>query len=271
MKCIKIGMLIGSSLCVLSAESAYAQVEPSPEVASAPDEIIVTAQRRAQSINDVGMAISAFSNDDLKAQGINNAADLARIVPGFTFAESQKGSPIYTIRGVGLYEESLAASPAVSVYLDEIGYPFPIMADLATLDTERVEVLKGPQGTLYGQNSTGGAINYVSAKPTSVLAGSVDVGLNSFGGFAGTFAVGGPISENLRARFAVGYDRGGGWQQSYTRDDENGSKNLLRGRAQLEWTPTSTLKVALSLAGFRDRSDTVAVALYRVTPKCPPG
>lgn len=266
---LKCAILATSAISVVYCSPAIAQTEVLPTEEATQEDIIVTAQRRAQSINDVGMAITAFSNADLAKQGVTETADLARVVPGLTFAESQKGAPIYTIRGVGLFEESLAASPAVTVYLDEVGYPFPIMTDLATLDTSRVEVLKGPQGTLYGQNSTGGAINYVSTKPSASMSGNVDVGLNNFGGFVGSAAIGGPITADLRTRIAVGYDKGGAWQDSYTRDDKNGSKNLLRGRVQLEWTPSAALNIGLSVAGFRDRSDTVAAALYRVTPQVP--
>ncbi len=137
--------------------------------ADASADIVVTANKREQSLRDVGMSISAVGGDQLRSQGITDVKDLVRVVPGLTFAVSQKGAPVYTIRGVGYYEESLAASPAVSVYVDQIGYSFPIEAKAAGLDLERVEVLKGPQGTLYGQSSTGGAINYM-ASPQALYA-----------------------------------------------------------------------------------------------------
>lgn len=273
----RIALMFGSVMLSVASAPALAQSQAAggetssegAEAVASEGEILVTAQRRTQSINDVGMAITALSGEALVNQGIESVADLTRLVPGFTYAESQKGAPIYTIRGVGLYEESLAASPAVTLYLDEVGYPFPILADLATLDVERVEVLKGPQGTLYGQNSTGGAINYVSNKPGSVLSGNFDASVNSFGGLSTSAAVGGPISNTLQGRIALGYDVGGAWQESFTREDKNGSKDLLRGRALLDWTPSEDLTVSLNLSGFRDRSDTIAVALYRVTPQVP--
>jgi iron complex outermembrane recepter protein len=233
------------------------------------DEIVVTAQRRTQNINDVGMAITALSDAQLAEQRINDVGDLARVVPGFSYAESQKGSPIYTIRGVGYYEESLAASPAVTVYGDEIAYPFPIMAKGATLDVERVEVLKGPQGTLYGENSTGGAVNYVAAKPTTTFTGSGEVGGGSYGASEGAGTLSGPLADTLLGRVAFDVREGGDWQHSYTRDATNGGQNLIRGRGILEWTPADKLSVALTLSGFRDRSDTAAAALYRVTPQIP--
>ncbi|MDR3440196.1 Plug domain-containing protein, partial [Telmatospirillum sp.] len=91
-------------------------------------EIVVTAQKRSESINNVGMAITALGGADLAKKGITDTADLAKVVPGFVFAQSQKGAPVFSLRGVGFYEESLGASPAVSIYVDEVGYAFPITA-----------------------------------------------------------------------------------------------------------------------------------------------
>jgi iron complex outermembrane receptor protein len=246
--------------------AASASEETTEETVS---EIVVTANRRSQAINDVGMSISALSADQLTEQGVSDVRDLARLVPGFTFAESQKGSPIYTIRGVGFYEESLAASPAVSIYLDQVGYSFPIMAKAATLDLERVEVLKGPQGTLYGQNSTGGAINYIAAKPTSEPSAGGEIGFGRFGAFSAEGFASGPLSDIGSVRLAASADFGGDWQHSYSRDDRNGEQNLIRGRLLVDLEPSDRLSFMLNVNGFRDRSDTVAAALLRVTPQSP--
>lgn len=232
-------------------------------------DIIVTAQKRGQSINSVGMAISALSNDQLKTQGINDIADLAKVIPGFSFSQSQKGAPIYTLRGVGFYEETLGASPAVSVYVDEVGYPFPIMAKAATLDLERVEVLKGPQGTLFGQNSTGGAINYIAAKPTSSFTAGMDASYARFGLVSVDGYVSGPITDTLHVRIAASTDEGGAWQKSASRGERNGNADIFKGRILAEWEPTDRLKVTLNVNGWRDRSDTIAASLIAVTPQTP--
>ena len=112
------------------------------------DEIIVTAQKRQQAITDVGMAITAVSGDQLERQGIKDVGDLTKLEPSFNVSQAQYGTPVYTIRGVGYNEQALAASPAVSVYVDEFPYAYPALTKGATLDLARVEVLKGPQGTL---------------------------------------------------------------------------------------------------------------------------
>jgi iron complex outermembrane receptor protein len=254
------------------AANAQAQEESADSVEAenaGVGEIIVTAQKREQSINDVGMSISALSADTLIKQGIDDVGDLTKVIPGFSASQSQKGAPVYTLRGVGFYEESLGASPAVSIYVDEVGYPVPIMAKAATLDLERVEVLKGPQGTLFGQNSTGGAINYIAAKPTSEFAAGGELSAARFGRFTAKGYVSGPLSADLRMRAAVSLEEGGAWQKSASRGDRNGDSDIIQGRILTEWTPTGRFTLLVNLNAWRDRSDSLAAALLQVTPQTP--
>ncbi|MBK9010184.1 MAG: TonB-dependent receptor [Novosphingobium sp.] len=186
-------------------------------------------------------------------------------MPGFTFEGASGNAPIYSIRGVGFHDLSLASGQAVAVYADETPIPFGYETIGVDFDVERVEVLKGPQGTLFGQNSTGGAINYVMAKPTANL----EYGLNlTYGRFNTTDISGfvsGPLSDTLRARVAVRSIQGDGWQKRYgpvpnqlqgPADDTIGRQNQLGGRILLEWRPTSDFKVLLNVNTRRDRSDT---------------
>ncbi|HBK16445.1 MAG TPA: TonB-dependent receptor [Erythrobacter sp.] len=278
-KRIRHDLILVSGLAIVLAAPAHAQdQQTSSDQASSTGteaeqagvgDIIVTAQKRSQSINSVGMAISALSGDDLKAQGISDVSDLARVVPGFTFAQSQKGAPIYTLRGVGFFEESLGASPAVSIYVDEAGYAFPIMAKAASLDIERVEVLKGPQGTLFGQNSTGGAIYYIAAKPTSIFSAGMDASFGRFGRTTLEGHVSGPLTDTLVMRIAAATEQGGAWQKSASRGERNGAADILKGRLLIDWKPTDTLTIGLNVNGWRDRGDTIAASLLAVTPQSP--
>ena len=138
------------------------------------DEIIVTATKRSESINDVPMSIAAASGDALAAAGITSADDLGKLVPGFTFTQSAYSTPVYSLRGVGFYNYDIASTPTVTVYQDEAPLPFSAMSRGAGFDLERVEVLKGPQGLLFGSNSTGGAVNYVAARPSSSFEAGLD-------------------------------------------------------------------------------------------------
>lgn len=232
-------------------------------------DIVVTAQKRRQSIDDVGLSITALTGDALAQRGITSVADLERVVPGLTFTQSPFNQPIYTLRGIGYSESSLAAAPAVSVYVDEIPLAFSSMTEGVLLDVQRVEVLKGPQGTLYGQNSTGGAINFVAAKPTDSFNAGADLGFARFnsadiGGF-----VSGPINDTLRARFAVRTIQGGDWQQSHVRDDTLGKTDQVIGRLLLDWTPTDRLRVTINLNGWHDSSDTLGGQVIAITPSVP--
>jgi len=233
-------------------------------------EIVVTAQKREQSVNKVGMSINALKGDDLVNRGVSDAQQLVKVVPGLTYQPSTQATPVYTLRGVGFFDSSLASSPAVSVYVDEAPLPYPIMTAGAALDLERVEVLKGPQGTLFGQNSTGGAINYIAAKPTSTFATGADLSLNQFGQSDVSGFISGPLSDTLKARVAIRAVEGGAWQKSKSRpDDKLGDANKLQGRVLLDWQATERLKLDLNLNGFIDRSDTTAFQNYKITNNTP--
>ncbi len=229
-------------------------------------EIVVTAQKREQSINRVGLTIQAIGGTELQNRGIRGAEDLVKAVPGFTFTPSPYSTPVYTLRGVGLYDSGLASTPSVSVYVDEVPLAFPIMTKGASLDVERVEVLKGPQGTLFGQSSTGGAVNYIAAKPTDTFATGAYASLNQFGEADVEAFASGPLTETLRARLAVRSDSGGAWQKSTSRSDKLGNARFAQGRLLLDWSPNEQLKLSLNINGYKDRSDPLAPSLIRFAP-----
>src|SRR5579859_5851008 len=151
---------VGMSItAVAEAEESSSMTAPPAADAPSPSvgEIIVTARKRAERLSEVGMSITAVAEAELVEKGITAPAGLTRIEPSLQFTPSPTGTPIYTIRGVGYFEQSLAATPAVSLYQDETPYLYPVFAKGALLDVDHVEILKGPQGILFGQNVTGGA------------------------------------------------------------------------------------------------------------------
>ena len=265
----------------LSGQQAFAQATESEAAQSADmaaeardterslGVVTVTAQRRAESASDVGMSIVAASGDQMLEKGVMEPADLVKIVPGLTYTETPYGTGVLTLRGVGFYESSLAASSPVATYIDEIALPYPRMAQGAGLDAERVEVLKGPQGTLYGQNTTGGLVNYVSAKPTDELEAGFT---GSFGRFSQADLEGylsGPLTDTLRARAALRVQSGDGWQESATRNDTLGETEVLAGRILLDWAPSDSLSFLLNITGFVDKSDTRAGQAIFFSPATP--
>lgn len=234
-------------------------------------EIVVTAQKREESVNRVGMSISAFTGDTLTSLGIADVADLVKIVPGFSFAKGNYGTPVYTLRGIGNNEPTLAGSPTVSVYVDEVPLPYSNMTEGASLDMERVEVLKGPQGTLFGQNSTGGAINYIAAKPTATREGGFELGYGRFNTVTAGGFVSGPLSDTLRIRLAGRKEYGDPWQRSATRpNDRLGKTDKAAGRLLLEWTPSDRATLLLNLNGWTNQSDALAGQFVgAINPRAP--
>lgn len=248
-----------------------AQPAPAQQAQRAADsqtgDIIVTAQKREESLSRVPMSITALSANQLADRRISSPEDLAKAVPGFQFTPSVSGTPVYTIRGVGFNDSSPAARPAVSVYLDQAPLPFSVESQGAALDIERVEVLKGPQGTLFGQNATGGAINYIAAKPTSTFQAGGSASYGSYNYNDVQAFISGPISDTLEFRVAAKHTGRDGWQISQRRpDDRMGSKDVWTGRAQLEWRPSSDFDVNLNINGFTDHSESQAAQFFTFVP-----
>lgn len=228
-------------------------------------DIIVTANKRSQSLNNVGLSITAATGEQLAQVGVRDTGDLAKITPGLQFAKSQEGTPVFTLRGVGFNDYTLGASPAVSVYVDQVPLAYSVFTKGAVLDLERVEVLKGPQGLLFGQNSTGGAINYIANKPnTDRIAGGGGISFSRFNTLDLEGYVTGPISDTLAIRMSGATTQSGPWQRSVTRNDTLGRQNFLEGRLQLQWNPSSAVSVLLSVNGWRDQGDTQAAQLVGI-------
>ncbi|MBQ0758874.1 MAG: TonB-dependent receptor [Zhongshania sp.] len=244
---------------VMLAPTSHGQ-EQKRQVKSVIEEVTVTAQKREESVNDVPIAISAFTGDSLKALGVVDTRDLGKLVPGFNASENGYNTPVYTLRGVGFNDTTYTATSTVGVYVDEVSLPYSIMTKGANLDLARVEVLKGPQGTLFGRNTTGGAINYVANKPTEELEGSLSTSYGKYQTSEIEAVISGPLSDTLGARVAVKDLRSGeGWQHSITRpNDTLGEIDKQSFRGILEWSATEDLELSLTASGWRDRSDSQA-------------
>jgi len=245
-----------ATILACAPRAIAADAAAAAEAGTTVGEVIVTAQKRQENINNVGMSIQAASGAELTKLGVADPGQLQKIVPGFYYTYNNTGTPVYSIRGVGFQDTSLAASPTVSLYVDEAPIPFSVMTAGASLDLERVEVLKGPQGTLFGENATGGAINYVAAKPTDTFHAGADVSYGRFNTADISGFVSGPITDTLDFRVALRTLQSDDWQKSYTHNATSGASDFLDGRGELLWRPTSRLKVMLTVTGYQDRGDT---------------
>ena len=249
-------------VCVGLMLPAVAQAQEAANEATAGD-IVVTANKREQNLNSVGMNITAISASALQERKLTSLADVANSIPGLSFAPSNTGTPILTLRGVGFNESSLGVYPAVSLYVDQIPLPFPALGSHASFDLQRVEVLKGPQGTLFGQNSTGGAINYIANKPTSTFEAGADISYGRFNTVEGNAYISGPLSDNIRARVAGTGLRSDDWQRSVTRNDTNGRQKYFAGRAIVD-ADLGALKLEFTASGWKDKSQPQAQQIVGV-------
>ena len=200
-----------------AAQNAGTDVTPADE--PQPVEIIVTAERRSTSIQDTPLALSVIDGDTLRQGGNQGLTELAQQVPSLSFAQSFGIAQIF-IRGVGNNFFSPGGDPGVATYADGVYLSDQEATGVAFLDLERIEVLRGPQGALYGRNATGGAVNLISAAPTDELEGRVGVQLGDFGRVQGDAVLSGPLGGGITARASGQYRKLSGF-----------SKNELAGTA----------------------------------------
>jgi iron complex outermembrane receptor protein len=262
-----------------SAQPAPAASPPSDKPPSPPstsrsvgiEEIVVTAQKRSENIDDVPIAISAFNSDTLIDLGITDTRDMMRLVPGLNANESGRNTTLFTLRGVGFTDTTYTATNTVGTYIDEVNLPYSIMTRGANLDIERVEVLKGPQGTLYGRNTTGGLINYIAKAPTDHLDFGTNTSYGRFNTLESENFVSGPIFKTLNGRLAFKtVQEFDGWQISQTRpNDRLGQQDKWSARGSLDWRPTDSLVFHLRVEGWRDRSDPQAPQIVGIIPGNP--
>ena len=171
------------------------------------EEVIVTAQKRAQNLNDVSISVTAATAQDISDMRIETALDIAKLAPNVDIKSTLAGlNPAITVRGVGLNDFNVNNNPSVGVYVDEVFLTSPAMLSFMMFDVERVEVLKGPQGTLYGRNTNGGAINIVSVKPTSETEGYIRLGAGNYDSREIEAAMGGSLSDTVSGRLSVRLD-----------------------------------------------------------------
>ncbi len=225
------------------------------------EEIVVYAQRRAEGLQDVPVAIAAFTADELKTLGVRNLDEIIGFVPGVElFDDRGAGMPVWVIRGVGLKDFNSNNSPAAAIYYDDFYLASNIMGGVGLFDIEQVEILKGPQGGLYGRNTTGGAITARSVKPSlEKTSGYTKGNYGSWGRYGFEGAVGGPISDTIGLRIAAAVDQGGGWQDSLTtaEDDEHGDRDFFAVRAQLLFEPNDSVDIVLKVEAGEDKSETI--------------
>jgi iron complex outermembrane recepter protein len=237
--------LIGAMSVIAALPSARAQESIGLE------EITVTAQRREQSLQDVGVSVSALGAEQLRERGITGSLDIGKFAPGVVFAATSSAGAFssLSVRGVSQSDFSpIQESPNAS-YMDDVYIASNGATSFPVFDLERIEVLRGPQGTLFGRNSTGGLAHFITAKPTSEAEGYIEAGVGDYSQYWAEAAVSGPLSDRVRGRISGKLEKTDGWWENRVPGAEDTMETDARSvRAHLEVDLTEQLLARLTLS-----------------------
>ncbi len=252
------------------ADQAETPPAPPPSREATPfGEVVVTAQRREQNIQDVGIAVTPLSDEALKDLNITTATDIVRAVPSLKMNAYSSAQVVFNIRGVSQNDYGDQQEPPVAVYQDDSYSSSINLASFPVFDLARVEALRGPQGTLFGRNATGGAIQFISREPTNEFEGYTDLTVGSFNQFILDGALSGPLGDNVQGRIAFIANQDDGYIESINPgiSDLGGNDHYaLRGR--LAWQPGDATDVGVILRYMKADQETQA-GLYSHEPACP--
>ena len=247
----------------LAQEANTPQPEAAEDADAPPGDIVVTAQRREQRLLDVPVAVSAISGDTLRATGVRQATDVAKLVPGLTF-QNVGAVSLFSVRGISLQDYGDANESPIAFYSDDV-YVAALAATTGQMfDTERVEVLRGPQGTLFGRNATGGLIQVISRKPTRDFSADISLQYGSYNQVIVEAGVGGPIADGIRFRTSGTFNRDDGWQRNLTTGTRLAKTDRWALRQLIEVDLSSNLTARLNVHGG-ENNDTVAGYGFRGT------
>ncbi|MEE4280208.1 MAG: TonB-dependent receptor [Halieaceae bacterium] len=230
-----------------------------PTAAQQLEEIIVTAQKREQNIQDVSVSMSAFGGDRVRELAWRSSEDIAAQTPGLigTSFSGDSTVSIFTIRGVGQNDFADHQEAPTALYVDGAYVGFTGAASVQLYDLDRVEVLRGPQGTLFGRNATGGLVHLISKKPTREFEAYADLTVAEFDQLRFEGAVSGPLTDKLSARLSLLQDSADGYFDNALGDDAR-DRDFSSARLQFDYRPTDWLDANIALRA--SRSDTVAGA-----------
>ena len=233
------------------------------------DTVVITARKREENLQDTPISVSAYSADGLDKRGATNISEIDTFTPNLQFNQAASNSgdrsaaSIY-IRGVGQSDFVPTTDPGVGVYLDGVYIARSVGSALDIMDIERVEVLRGPQGTLFGRNTIGGAISVTSRKPGDELSGSLSASYGRFQTYTVKGQVDIPIADNLSSSISILRKGSDGYIDRPNLGDTSGEDNRWAGRAALRWEPTDRLEFNLAIDGTRLRETACCGELIEV-------
>lgn len=257
---MKAAMFMGCAMLALSASLASAQTAAPADSDTAIAEIVVTAQKRAENLQDVPVSVTALTADTLAARGVGNVMGLNNMAPGLRIsANDAAANPKIFIRGVGLSDFNPNASSGVGVYVDGVYIGSPLAQMAGFFDLAQVEVLRGPQGTLYGRNTNGGAINVTTKRPSQAFTVDTALEYGSFNAITAEAAMGGPIvADKLAFRVAGEVVKDDGYTFNRVTGNDVNAAHHWAGRLSLLYTPTDDFEMLTQASRYVNRGDAIA-------------
>lgn len=232
------------------------------------DDIVVTARRKEERLMDVPVAVTAKSGEALRAEGVQTLLDLGRVAPSLTVSQSPRGSntPSFTMRGQRVIDTSLVLDPVVVNYFNEVPFMRPQGLNAALFDIQSVQVLRGPQGTLFGRNTTGGAVLVTTVQPSDRLEGNFEttVGNYSLLDAKGAFNI--PLGEGAALRIAGTIRTREGFMRDRATGYDTNSQNYKAARATLKLEPTDDITSTFYGNYFQSKDHGTANVIYAVNP-----
>jgi iron complex outermembrane receptor protein len=226
------------------------------------EEVIVTAQKKAQNLQDVGISVTSFSGAQIEALNWDNSTDIGSQTPSLhvtSNAGDAANVSLFSIRGVSQTDFAEGQEAPVALYRDEVYIASPGTSGVPIYDLERVEVLRGPQGTLYGRNATGGLVHFISKRPTDEFEGDITFKLEEYGTLGMQGAISGPLSDNTQGRLAVYYNKSDGYlQNSFGPNGRADDTISLRGQLNFDINDSTSLL----LLGQHTDIDTTGTAFH---------
>jgi iron complex outermembrane receptor protein len=248
-------LLYGASIAALCSP-AFAQTAPATDTTQV-DEIIVTAQKRSENLQTVPISITALNEAALTRSGITSLDSIQRYAPGLTMSTVGSGFVSYTyMRGSGTNQIDSGSDPSVAFFIDEVYLTGTAGLQFDLFDVERIEVLKGPQGTLFGRNAAAGAISITTRRPSAVFGGAVAADIGDYGAYTARATVTGPVTQDGKVLFRLSgamKSRDAFTENAVAGVDDPGEIHSAGGRAQLEFTQDD-LNIRLSADGYRARN-----------------
>jgi outer membrane receptor protein involved in Fe transport len=256
-----LALSVAAAAIVAGAPAIAQQNRPASAASSAAiEELVVTAQRREENIQSVPIAVSAFSGDTLKQMRIEGGADLLLAVPNVTFSRGNFGGYNFQIRGIGTKLVATSADAAIGIHQNNVPLTANNLADADFYDVDRVEVLRGPQGTQFGRNTTGGLVNIITAKPSDTLSSRITAEYGNFNSVKLNGYLNLPLSSDFEVRAAGSYVKRDGYGHNVVTGNDIDGRDLWSGRLSARWKPTDRFTADVMWEHFDEDDNRARVA-----------